>query len=162
MSEFKNTIPVGVGMVPVEKDGEIYLLGCRRNIEPKFGEICLTAGYTDEGESSRVAACREVKEEAGLVLSVEEFKLFDEAITPQNRLLLFSLCQRVIPASEIDFSYTCSETQEVLLIDRDTPVAFPLHKAAIERFYDEVVPQLKAQMSQEKEQGAKVSRKNTL
>lgn len=160
MSEFKNPTPVGVGMVPVEKDGEIFLLGCRRNIEPKLGEICLTAGYIDEGETSRSAARREVEEESGLILDVSDFKLFDEAITPQNRLLIFNLCQRVIPHAEIDFSYTCVETQEVLLIDANTPIAFPLHKQAIERFYTEIVPEIKAQIAEQKQNN--VSRKNSL
>ena len=140
---FENPIPVAVTLIPVLHNNEIFLLGVKRGIEPKIGEIALPGGYTDKMETIRIAAARELKEETTYILAPEDFELFDEHIAPNNRLLIFALSKNVVPSNAIDWNHSGPETEGLVLIDQETAICFPLHKKAIDRFFKEVAPRLK-------------------
>lgn len=60
---------VGVGVAVVEA-GKLLLV--RRRMNPERGKWSLPAGYVDQGEDPRITAAREVLEETGLVVVVNE------------------------------------------------------------------------------------------
>lgn len=140
--EFNNPTPVAVALLPVIKENEIFLLGVKRGIQPKLGEIALPGGYVDELETNKQAAIRELEEESSFILDVSFLTLFDEAITPQNRLLTFSLSSYHALHDEINWNFVGPETLEVVLIDKNTPICFPTHQVVINRFFNEVAPKI--------------------
>ncbi len=90
---FSNPVPVAVAIVPYKNK----LIGIRRGIEPRKGQIAFPGG---------------------------------------NRLLVFGLFKGSIDG--VDFNFKTEETQEVLLIDSDTQLAFPLHEDARNKFISSV------------------------
>lgn len=137
--KFVNPIPVVVGLVPVvdTENSKVYLLGVRRNIEPKKGEIVLPGGFL-EVEEMIEGLKRELWEEAKVQIEVEPNSpvlAFSTEPTP-NRVLIFI---KTIPLKkeEVDFSFKNEETQELFLIDESTPIGFPLHKKAVDYFFNE-------------------------
>jgi ADP-ribose pyrophosphatase YjhB (NUDIX family) len=54
----------------VEREGKVLLV--RRAVDPKFGTWCLPAGYVEYDEGPVSAVIREVQEETGLVVHVNE------------------------------------------------------------------------------------------
>lgn len=143
---WNNPIPVGVALVPVIIDNKIALLGVVRGIEPKIGEIALPGGYTDSMEDSRTTMSRELKEEAGYDLGREHFQLLDSFITPNNRLLVFGVSKIAVNVADIDMTFTNPEVLRLAIIERDTPIAFPLHKQMIDHFFNELAPIYEAQI----------------
>lgn len=129
-------------MVPVrKKDGTLALLGVRRNIQPKLGELALPGGF-QEIESAHFAGLRELEEETGIDLKIEvgAEKLFHDIIfirsTPDNRRnLVFMTLKKEIKEEDINFKFMNQETQEVVLLDESTKLAFPLHEQAVQFFF---------------------------
>ncbi len=78
---------VGVGTV-ILKDGKVLLV--RRGAEPAYGKWSVPGGMVELGETLRVAAAREAKEETGL----------DVAVGP-----LVDIVERVIPDAEGRIQY---------------------------------------------------------
>ena len=76
-------------------DQERVLLLRRQNTGYKDGELGLPAGHVDGGESLRVAACREAKEEAGLELD------------PANLELVHTMHRHCGDHERMDFFFTC-------------------------------------------------------
>jgi ADP-ribose pyrophosphatase YjhB (NUDIX family) len=54
----------------VERDGKVLLV--RRAVDPKLGDWCLPAGYVEYDEGPVAAVIREVREETGLVIRVND------------------------------------------------------------------------------------------
>lgn len=63
--------PKVAAVVLVSKDGKLVLV--QRNIEPAFGRWSFPSGYVDRGEVVEDAAVREVKEETGLNVRLNDF-----------------------------------------------------------------------------------------
>lgn len=57
--------PPGVVIVPVEADGQVWLVRSRRPV-PEGSLVEVPAGLVDDGESAELAARRELHEECGL------------------------------------------------------------------------------------------------
>ena len=53
----------------IERDGRIVLL--KRSIEPAMGKWTLPGGHVDRGEEVEAAACRETREECGLIVGIK-------------------------------------------------------------------------------------------
>jgi ADP-ribose pyrophosphatase YjhB (NUDIX family) len=140
--EYHNPTPVAVMLIPVRTlDGELRLLGVVRGIMPKKGEIALPGGFVDEMESIEVAAQREAKEETGLVIAESDIKLYCSKITPRNQVLVFCRATNEYTQDIMNELVLNSEVEGFVLIDRNTPMAFPLHKQAVEQFFDEMEPE---------------------
>jgi 8-oxo-dGTP diphosphatase len=75
----KQTVKVGVGVVVL--DGESVLL-IRRGKAPKAGEWSLPGGHVELGESLRAAAQREVQEETGLSVAIQQLVDVVDLIAP--------------------------------------------------------------------------------
>jgi ADP-ribose pyrophosphatase YjhB (NUDIX family) len=124
-------------------DGRTGLLTVRRGIEPQLGEIGLPGGFIEEGETWQEAAVRELWEETGLRADVDEVQLTDTLSAPHFVILVFG---RVKPRPVEDLAaltpervreLSAGETQELVVIDRAQPLAFPLHTEVSDRFFAE-------------------------
>jgi 8-oxo-dGTP pyrophosphatase MutT (NUDIX family) len=136
--KFINPIPVAVALIPVIKDNKTYLLGVRRNINPKKGEIALPGGF-QEIETINEAIIREVHEECGIKITVDESKspqVYSSEPTP-NRLLVF-IQAHPIQYNDIDWNFKNEETQELVLISRKLNLAFPLHTKAMINYFSKI------------------------
>lgn len=139
-----NPTPVALVMMPIiGTDGRTGLLTVRRGIEPQLGQIGLPGGFIEEGESWQQAAVRELWEETGLRADVSEVELADVLSAPSFVILIFG---RVKPRPIEDLAgltperlreISAGETQELVVIDRPQPLAFPLHTELSDRFFAE-------------------------
>lgn len=156
--QFKNPTPVAVAIIPVEtkvsyniKGQEIELelnvaVYGRRNIEPKLGMLALPGGFVNEMERLETGGKREVKEETGLEITEDEFKLFRSEITPNNRNLIFG----ITPTRTQDIAVILEEnwkndeeirkeTQGFVIAGLNIPdAAFPLHQKALGIYLNDV------------------------
>ncbi len=67
-TNYLNPIPVVVLLVPVGNG----LVVARRNIEPQRGTLVLPGGYLDLGETWQEGAARELFEETGIRVTVDQ------------------------------------------------------------------------------------------
>lgn len=126
---FSNPVPVAVALVPY--NGK--LVGIRRGIEPRKGQIAFPGGYINSGETFKQALTRELYEETGIRVSEDSWDIFHVGDSVQsNRILIFGLCKEV---NSIDLDFKSEETEGIFLIDDIMPLAFPLHEDARNKFY---------------------------
>lgn len=156
--QFKNPTPVAVAIIPVETkvnysvkghdielDLNVAVYG-RRNIEPKLGMLALPGGFVNEMERLETGGKREVKEETGLEITEDEFKLFRSEITPNNRNLIFGITPTRTPdiANVLEENWKNDEeirkeTQGFVIAGLNVPdAAFPLHQKALGIYLNEV------------------------
>lgn len=126
---FSNPVPVAVAIVPFNNK----LIGIRRGIEPRKGQIAFPGGYINSGETFKQALTRELYEETGIRVSEDSWDIFHIGDSVQsNRILIFGLCKEV---TSIDLDFKSEETEGIFLIDQEMPLAFPLHEDARNKFY---------------------------
>lgn len=156
--QYKNPTPVAVAIIPVETkvaynikgqdielDINLAVYG-RRNIEPKLGMLALPGGFVNEMERLETGGKREVKEETGLEITEDEFKLFRSEITPNNRNLIFGITPTRTPdiATTLEENWKNDEeirkeTQGFVIAGLNIPdAAFPLHQKALGIYLNEV------------------------
>jgi ADP-ribose pyrophosphatase YjhB (NUDIX family) len=132
LSPFNSPQPVGVAVIQVQDGDEIKLLGMIRGIPPKVGEIAFPGGFNNTLEVGIVATVRELFEETGLQTKPEDYEYVGELMSPTNNNLLFYMNKNVFPKSIIETlkpDDSCKpESQGFVLIDKDTPMAFPHHR----------------------------------
>ncbi|HYD97170.1 MAG TPA: NUDIX hydrolase [Noviherbaspirillum sp.] len=123
---FKKPAPVSVGIIPSSTPGHIIL------VERSDGGIALPGGNVDEMEDASAALNREVFEETGLELDVSQWRLFYSAITPHNKLLLFSYYPQPVA---LPLAFTPNdEVLRVFSAAWNTPLKFPLHETAVQKW----------------------------
>lgn len=101
-------------------------------IERADGGLALPGGYVDQMEDAAQALNREVLEETGLMLDVAKWNLFFSAVTPDNKLLLFSYYAEAVEIPK-EFA-TNEEIKRVLAAPWTMPLRFSLHELAIRRW----------------------------
>ena len=127
---YLNPLPVAVALVPV--DGGLLVV--RRGIEPGRGRLALPGGYINYGESWQAACAREVQEETGVSLDPERIREFAVRSALDSALLVFGLCAPLrredLPPFKLD-----AETLEALVIVHAQELAFSLHTAVVEEYF---------------------------
>ena len=128
---YLNPLPVAVVLTPVA-DGIVVI---RRNIEPAKGTLTLPGGYIDLGETWQEAARRELQEETGIEIGVNELTLYDVENGLDNTLVIFGLAVR--QPGEVVRPLVTDEVQEVVLICRPIELGFPMHTRIVARYFAE-------------------------
>jgi ADP-ribose pyrophosphatase YjhB (NUDIX family) len=131
---YNNPVPAALAVVRVRRtDGSLALLGIVRKLTPAGG-TAFPGGYVDELETARGAAARELWEETRLVTNASQWRLLDDRISAQNRLLIFCEFMFEIPEELLANFVPTKEASAVLCLTLDSEICFPNH-AAVARAY---------------------------
>jgi ADP-ribose pyrophosphatase YjhB (NUDIX family) len=137
-TSYKNPLPVAVVLVPVHLESdELGLLVIRRSIPPKEGQLALPGGFINFGESWQDGAAREVLEETGLVISADAIRLARVHSAPDSTILIFGIAP-IQPSTILEGLNLSSETSEIKILESFAPLAFALHTAVAEEFFEGV------------------------
>ena len=117
-------------MLPVD-DG---LLVVRRGIQPGRGELALPGGFMDPDETWQEAACRELREETGIIVDPDEVVAHHVGSAP-GFLMVFALAPRRTSDSLEKFE-TNEEVIERVVITQATRLAFPMHTELVARYFE--------------------------
>lgn len=134
LSPYNSPNPVAVGVLQIQDGEKIKLLGIVRGILPKIGEIAFPGGFQNPLENGKIAAAREIKEETGLDTNPEDYSILDTKMSPTNNELIFYINKNIYPKEILDTLFCNPDEKGVVevtgfvLIDRDTPMAFPFHR----------------------------------
>jgi len=90
--------PAPVVAVTIYTQGGYILV--RRGISPYKGTLAFPGGYIDYREPWRMAACREVKEETGIVLDPSGLRIRHVEITSSNFLVMFIGYDKIITTTD--------------------------------------------------------------
>lgn len=126
---YLNPIPVVVLLLPLG-DGVVVI---RRGIEPQKGTLTLPGGYIDYGETWQDAAKREMLEETGIHVPINEISLYDVQNGLDNTLVVFGLA--VGQCEEVLQPFVSNETTEVLLIKEPIELGFSMHTQLVRRYF---------------------------
>ena len=126
---YLNPIPVVVVLLPIAAG----LVVIRRNTEPQKGTLTLPGGYIDLGETWQEGARRELQEETGIDISVDEISLYDVQNGLDGTLVVFGLAVKQ-PTGKLK-PFSSNETQEVILIEEPRELGFTMHTDVMRRFF---------------------------
>lgn len=128
---YRNPTPVAVILLPVD-DG---LLGIRRGIEPRLGQLALPGGYVDATETWQEAAARELFEETNIV--IDPTRVTDHGVRSVGNggpILIFGVAPHIASRLLPPFTPTNETTERVILKQTDE-LAFPLHEWAVQEWF---------------------------
>lgn len=129
-TSYLNPLPVAVVLVPVE--GGVLLV--RRAIPPHQGALALPGGYIGVGESWQAAGAREVFEETGITIDAATVDDLYARSAPDGTVLIFGVAAP-LGAALPPFAPT-AEASERLVAHAPVELAFPLHTAALRRYFE--------------------------
>ncbi|HEY7177168.1 MAG TPA: NUDIX domain-containing protein [Micromonosporaceae bacterium] len=132
---WRNPLPVSVLLLPVRYDdgGHDGVVLTRRAIEPALGELNFPGGFLEYGELWSEGAVRELREETGLVASVDEVTLFDVQSTGRHVLVFGIVPPRRV--ADLPASQPTAESIEWIVVRERTGLAFPSHQAVLDKFF---------------------------
>jgi ADP-ribose pyrophosphatase YjhB (NUDIX family) len=130
---YENPLNV-VGTIPwIIEDGELKVLLCQRNIEPRKGFWTLPAGFMELDETTAQGALRETDEEAGAEVTLGElFSLIN--VDRVGQVHFFYTAQ--LQSTQFNPGHETMATQ--LVAQADVPwgdIAFRTVKETLERFF---------------------------
>ncbi|MFA5624289.1 MAG: NUDIX domain-containing protein [Bradymonadales bacterium] len=134
---YRNPVPVVNALLPIYTDDSLGILCIKRAIEPCKGEWALPGGYLELAECWQDGAVRELYEESGIMLNVENDikKIICVDSNPKrDRLLLFALCK---PQKQdlLQKLQTNSEVTDFKLVYAPEELAFPPHTRSLELYF---------------------------
>jgi ADP-ribose pyrophosphatase YjhB (NUDIX family) len=124
-----------VALQPVYDPQGTALVVVTRTNSPARGGTALPGGFVDDREDWRHAVTRELKEETGIDAASRDVRLIDAMSSPDGHLLLFGLLPER-PAADLPPSRPTDETEGWHLLRRPSDLAFPLHTAAVQAFFE--------------------------
>ncbi len=120
---------VGAGAL-VEKDGRVVLV--RRGVEPKFGLWSLPSGYVEADEMAEDAAVREMEEETGLKIEIDDLLgVYSFGEEPQTGVLILYSAHPVGGELRAGDDAQAVETFDPSGIPPDDQIAFRTHLQAL-------------------------------
>lgn len=131
-----NPVPVAVALVPIISGSRTGLLVVRRAIPP-IGKLALVGGFVEDHESWQACAARELHEEANVAIDPATLRplWFASSEPVPNRVLVFGVASpldaRALPAFAPN-----GEASERGVIFGVQDLAFPLHVAAVRRYFE--------------------------
>ena len=128
---YRNPLPVCVVLVPIQAG----LLTVRRAIEPQRGQFALPGGFINWGETWQEAGARELEEETAISIPAAELDPFWFASAAEGVLLVFCVAPALKQLPE-QWQPT-AEADALHVLDNPEPLAFPLHSAAAERWFNQ-------------------------
>lgn len=137
LSPYNSPTPVGVALIQIQDGDEIKLVGVIRAVDPKIGEVAFPGGFNNTLEATKEAAAREAKEELGFETNPEDYEYIGERMAPSNNLLKFFKNKNVYPKEILETFKVNSEVSGFVLIDKNTPMAFPFHREIADLFFAE-------------------------
>jgi ADP-ribose pyrophosphatase YjhB (NUDIX family)/GNAT superfamily N-acetyltransferase len=126
---YRNPVPA-VGVV-VALEGNVVMV--RRRYEPRAGCWALPAGFMELGESAEDAAIRECHEETGLLVRVDHL-LGVYSYGEGQRTGLLIIYAATATSGELVAADDATEAGAFALDALPTPIAFPTHLQAIDRW----------------------------
>ncbi len=100
---YYHNIAAAVAIVFTFEDKVLFTV---RNVDPDKGKWDLPGGFIDPNETAEAAACREIKEELGLVISNSDLKYIT---TSPNHYLY-----KNVPYRTMDIFYECALPSDVI------------------------------------------------
>jgi ADP-ribose pyrophosphatase YjhB (NUDIX family) len=137
---YKNPTPVVVlGCLADDGSGNTGFVMVKRAIPPGTGRWAFPGGFVENHESIEDAAVREFKEETGFEVSVESIMLDHSANTGFGQVLIFcTVFDSRIDEEEWETFVPTDEVSEIMVVTSDgerPDICFPLHSAALDRFW---------------------------
>ncbi len=124
-----------VGTLPIYGD---QVLLCKRAIQPRLGKWTLPAGYMENGESSLSGAIRETREEAGVIVTVNDDSLYTLFNLPSiNQLYMFFRAE----LTSLEFNAGIETEEVALFTEAEIPwqeIAFPVVKSTLEHYFQDL------------------------
>lgn len=123
-----------VGTLPYFiKNGEPYVLLCKRGIQPRYGCWTLPAGFMENGETTEAGAQRETEEESGAHIKINRFYTYIDVPHVQQVHIFYI-------ANMLDEHYEAGvESLEVQLFTEKTipwdNIAFPTVAYTLKSFF---------------------------
>lgn len=127
---YRNPLPVALVLQPVDEG----LLVIRRAAAPRQGQIALPGGFIEVNESWQHAAARELREEAGVIVSPESITDFGTRSTTDGYLLVFGLGP-ILRSVDLPPFRPNREAESRLIITAPVDLAFPLHTEMVHQFF---------------------------
>ena len=133
--QYNNPTPVAVAIARIRRlNGSLGLLGIVRKLTP-VGGCALAGGFIDEMESATMAVVREFREEARFVTRLQQWKLYADAVSPSNRLLVFCEFQGEIHERQLEQFRETKEVSRLLCLTEETlDLCFPLHQEVAQSY----------------------------
>jgi 8-oxo-dGTP diphosphatase len=131
-TNYENPIPAAACLIPYD-DGIVLV---KRGAEPHKGEWCLPCGFLKKGEDFTSACIREIKEETGLDIEIEDLLYLCNPSTwgsPTNQVIahyLGSVTNGVLRADD-------DATEIRIFTDETRPkLCFESHQKVVDEWFD--------------------------
>ena len=108
---YYHNIAAAVAIVFTFEDKILFAV---RNIDPDKGKLDLPGGFIDPSETAETAACREIEEELGISISIQDLKYI--TTSPNNYLY------KNVPYRTLDIFYECALPSEVIKIKAEDEI----------------------------------------
>lgn len=131
---YDNPIPVGVVLASTYGDESRSIVMVKRGNPPFVGEWALPGGYINKHEIPKVGACREMKEETGLIVRLEKLLCVCNPMPGEVNQIIISYLGRIADGT----LKAGDDAQDVQLFRKDNcPVpCFRSHKMLVERWWN--------------------------
>ncbi|HLL65183.1 MAG TPA: NUDIX domain-containing protein [Micromonosporaceae bacterium] len=130
---WRNPLPVGVAVLPVDTAQGRGLVVVRRDIEPARGELALPGGFIEYGEPWQEAVVRELREETGLLADAAQVRLFAVHSAPTS-INIFGLLPPQ-DAADLPASGATDEATEWLVLTTPVTLAFSTHSETMAAYF---------------------------
>lgn len=140
---YGNPTPVAVMLLPVYDavNNRTGILLIHRGHGAFENGKALPGGYVDHAETAELAAIRELKEETGITLTCPA-RVISTGVAKNNNLLIFCLADEAMSIEDVAARFTpTSEATAFDIAFAPETLCFPLHTAALKKWFDNQPPQ---------------------